>query len=163
MRKINSLHKGFTLIELLVVIAIIGLLSSVILASLKSARDKAQIAKAQVDMRRIVSAITIAQGEQGKSLIDFAPATNCGQCVCADPTSATCSTQFETALTQIQTATKGLVTNLNGIRDPWGRPYLIDANQREFTCSTLDGFGVYAGGTFTITRIPTIPLSPTCP
>ena len=32
--------KGFTLIELLVVIAIISLLSSVVLASLKSARDK---------------------------------------------------------------------------------------------------------------------------
>jgi prepilin-type N-terminal cleavage/methylation domain-containing protein len=47
------MKKGFTLIELLVVIAIIGLLSSIVLASLSSARDKAKEAKILSSLKSI--------------------------------------------------------------------------------------------------------------
>jgi general secretion pathway protein G len=61
-KKINS---GFTLIELLVVIAIIGLLSSVVMASLNSAREKGKIAKVQSDLKQLQLAIEFLFDDTG--------------------------------------------------------------------------------------------------
>lgn len=55
----NKNQKGFTLIELLVVIAIIGLLASVVLLALNSARQKSRDAKRIADVRQVSSAFEL--------------------------------------------------------------------------------------------------------
>ena len=64
MKKIGN--KGFTLIELLVVIAIIGILSSVVLASLNTAREKSRDAKRISDVAQLQLALELYFDDDGK-------------------------------------------------------------------------------------------------
>ncbi len=57
--------RGFTLIELLVVIAIIGLLSSVVFASLNSARMKARDARRLADLKEMQKALALYADDHG--------------------------------------------------------------------------------------------------
>ena len=63
--------KGFTLIELLVVVAIIGILSSVVLASLNTARAKARDTKRISDMQQIQTALELYYSNHG----DYPPSS----------------------------------------------------------------------------------------
>ena len=70
-----SWQTGFTLVELLVVIAIIGILSSIILASLNSARDKGANAAVKSNLQGLRSQSEIIYDNNGQNYIG----------VCTDP------------------------------------------------------------------------------
>lgn len=57
---IKTARKGFTLIELLVVIAIIGVLASVVLASLNTARRKSRDTRRVADIKQIQLALEMS-------------------------------------------------------------------------------------------------------
>ena len=69
--RINVRNRGFTLIELLVVIAIIGILSTVVLASLNTARQKGRDGRRLEDLKSIANAIAIQQTGVKPLLLDI--------------------------------------------------------------------------------------------
>ena len=93
---------GFTLIELLVVIAIIGILASVVLASLNSARQKSRDARRLADVKQLQIALELYfDGNTGNYPLTLeALKTGCGgggACIAQIPTDPVGSTAYSYA------------------------------------------------------------------
>jgi prepilin-type N-terminal cleavage/methylation domain-containing protein len=87
--KTLSIKRGFTLIELLVVIAIIGILASVVLASLNSARAKGADAAVKGGMANMAAQIELYYDNNGNT---YGPAGGTGAATCTAASSGSTGT-----------------------------------------------------------------------
>jgi prepilin-type N-terminal cleavage/methylation domain-containing protein len=84
-----NVKKAFTLIELLVVIAIIGILSSIILSALNTARSKASDAAVKSNLATLRTQSIIYYDSTGSN--SYSPAAGSATGVISSGTAATCS------------------------------------------------------------------------
>ena len=108
-------NKGFTLIELLVVIAIIVILSSVVLASLNTARNKGADAAVKANFSSIIAQAELYYDTNSKYNADGTTAiasTGAAGAVCGATTGIFSDANITRAIAQIQTnmASTGTMT-----------------------------------------------------
>jgi prepilin-type N-terminal cleavage/methylation domain-containing protein len=157
-----NLKKGFTLIELLVVVAIIGILASVVLASLNTARTKGADAAVKANLANIRAQAAIyydgtgagTYGTANSAVTSVTSATTCPQ---ASSTGLLVDTTFCNGVVAAATAGGGTAI-VNSLAQSWvvGAPLkqtpaawqCVDssgASKTELTATTTIAAGVVLG------------------
>lgn len=133
-------ERAFTLIETLVVISVIGLLASVALVGVNSARTKAINTKVSADLVQIQKQIDLARLNRNATLLQIT-GNGCSDCASRG--------------TKVITNTANLTTLLNSWRqigfsaspqDPWKTPYLLDENELEANSTDCRYDSVWSAG-----------------
>ncbi len=134
-------NKGFTLIELLVVIAIIGILASVVLASLSTARNKGRDASVISTMSSMRTQAELGVNSSGQYVADLCSAATTGSI-----------TALITAVTNGgATSTKCAMSGAAGaVSASWAFEALLPTGGTNYYCVDSTGFsGAKASSTIT--------------
>ena len=113
MRSMPRNARGFTLVELMIVVAIIGILVSITVPLYANVTARSRIAKAQADIRSLVSAVSIYESHMSvypSALTDLTAVVTSPSGLTAGPFMASIPTPPSTAWGSAYT----FVTNVNG-------------------------------------------------
>jgi general secretion pathway protein G len=144
--------KGFTLVELLVVIAIIGLLSTLAVVALGSARSRARDARRISDIKQVQTALELYFADQGVYPIENPTAITLGTDAATDILT---ENGFENA-----SSPTGSITYMGQVPSNFESPasiadyeYLSDATGTSYTI-TFELEGTVSGLSGTLTATP---------
>lgn len=139
----NDGKTGFTIVELLIVIVVIAILAAISVVAYTGIQERSRNSKIESDLALLEKAIMAARINAGEQALISITGSNYTASGCAgrpagtdlaalDKSTDSCWTSYYAALQSISDSASMDVT---GLVDPWGRPYLIDENEREQTAT----------------------------
>lgn len=145
----KNLKKGFTLIELLVVVAIIGILASVVLASLNTARAKGANAAIKANLANIRAQAEIVYDATVPN--GYGTASNASSCVSFTVASLFDNVTIKSAVAAALKSSGSTVGFCGSTKDAWVASIPLKASTGEDAYWCVDSTGVSAGRAATIT------------
>lgn len=130
---------GFTIVELLIVIVVIAILAAISVAAYTGVQDKSRTSKINVDLSTLNKAIQAARINSGEVALRYITNSTgtAGNCMSKpagtdlatlDQATDSCWIAYRASMQAISTASN---INVTGLLDPWGRPYVLDENEKE--------------------------------
>lgn len=151
MNMTSTTKRGFTLIELLVVIAIIGILSSVVLASLNTARSRGTDANIKANLATIaVQAELYYDSNSNQYAGSSVTACNAASSIFADTTISQAITEVQSRSSDVDctanTTVYAVSAHLPGVSTTTDDNYCIDSTGFRGTIDTPLGTGTSCSG-----------------